>query len=289
MKTLKTEKIRNTKSKKGKKNWIKNIDIEEEQNKYISKLKENIIENNIVSMKDEELFTIETKPMTKLKAEFLNKKTKRPQEIRKTEKKILKRILVNEVKQSMFPQSNNNKGVIQTEMVDLWADENNTSKRKKPQSKPLISYPNVPLPHPGQSYNPDRNDLTNLLKKVVELNKPKLTINNPIPLNPADQLEFLSESEEADSQIEEKTNKQVNRKKTRTERNRIHEKKINRLKNKQEELKKKTKVEVNQIKSFKNFEKGYNRTLKSIEEQARIEQENKQTQLKLKSLGIAEE
>ena len=33
-----------------------------------------------------------------------------------------------------------------------------------------IVYPKVPLPHPGQSYNPSKNDLSNLLNKVVEMN-----------------------------------------------------------------------------------------------------------------------
>jgi len=35
----------------------------------------------------------------------------------------------------------------------------------------VLRYPKVPIPHPGQSYNPSKEDLTNLMVKIVDLNK----------------------------------------------------------------------------------------------------------------------
>ncbi len=57
----------------------------------------------------------------------------------------------------------------QKKSYDLWGSDNNATSKKKARE---IQYPKVPLPHPGQSYNPSRKDLKNLLVKVVENNRP---------------------------------------------------------------------------------------------------------------------
>jgi len=69
----------------------------------------------------------------------------------------------------------------------------------------VLRYPKVPLPHPGQSYNPSKEDLTNLLVKVVDLNKkPVATVGlfekKPEVVNEDEQM-FISESE-SDNEVE---------------------------------------------------------------------------------------
>ena len=56
----------------------------------------------------------------------------------------------------------------QNKIYDLWGSNNNTNRNI---NKPNLKYPKVPIPHPGQSYNPNKKDLNKLLTTVVENNK----------------------------------------------------------------------------------------------------------------------
>jgi len=58
-------------------------------------------------------------------------------------------------------------------VYDLW--ETNANNSSKISIEPL-KYPKLVIPHPGQSYNPNREDLKNLLHTIVENNKPKVNV-----------------------------------------------------------------------------------------------------------------
>jgi hypothetical protein len=61
----------------------------------------------------------------------------------------------------------------QKNSYDLWGVEEQVKKGTKSTAiKMEVNYPRVPLPHPGQSYNPSKEDLKHLLSKVVEFNRP---------------------------------------------------------------------------------------------------------------------
>ena len=133
------------KSKHGKKNWRKNIDIDAIEKKQQKKNKEEIIKQTISNLKDEELFTFDyTKPTQK----YLGRKKERKPKIRqisKNEQKKLKRI----IEANQRTQSNPIVEV-KRELLDIWGDNNDDNKKTK---KIEITYPLVPIPHPGQSYN----------------------------------------------------------------------------------------------------------------------------------------
>src|SRR5690242_12311926 len=83
------------KSKHGKKNWRKNIDISELEKKNLKKDQEMLIERDVQFMKDDELFQIDDQPMQNVKNSFLTKKTQRGQKknkISKNEERKIKRI-----------------------------------------------------------------------------------------------------------------------------------------------------------------------------------------------------
>jgi len=67
----------------------------------------------------------------------------------------------------------------QDEIYDLWSSN---SKRKIIAIEPL-KYPKVPLPHPGQSYNPQREDIKNLLLNIVENNRHKVEPEQPTKIS----------------------------------------------------------------------------------------------------------
>ncbi len=63
------------KSKHGKKNWRKNIDVSELEKKNIQKESEFLMEKDVQFMKDEDLFQIDMQPEGKGRNNFLNRKT----------------------------------------------------------------------------------------------------------------------------------------------------------------------------------------------------------------------
>jgi len=155
------------KSKHGKKNWRKNIDVTDIEKIENLRNQDKLDKNKIHQMKDEELFELDTK-----KKEFIGKKIKKKEEKDKKKKKLskmeqrkIKRIIENEKEKILLKKNENEK---KEEIYDMWGNEENNKNNILNKN---ISYPVVPLPHPGQSYNPNKKDLNHLLKKVVELNK----------------------------------------------------------------------------------------------------------------------
>jgi len=117
-----------------------------------------------------------------------------------------------------------------------------------------ISYPRVPLPHPGQSYNPSKNDLSNLLVKVTELNSIKI---EPIQTTESLEYEKFIEGEDVPEEFKISNNpaiKDENRK-TRKEKKKIHRIKMNALKEKEFKQKKINRIKINSVKSLRNIER----------------------------------
>ena len=137
-----------------------------------------------------------------------------------------------------------------------------------------ISYPVVPLPHPGQSYNPNKKDLNHLLKKVVELNK---KINNK-EVNKKKEINgnkiFKSEDEDEEeintSLIKISNNEPVSdlNRLTKKEKRIKEKKKVNKLIDKQNIENKKLKLEIGNMKGLKKL-------LKERKEYEKKEEEEK--------------
>ena len=138
------------KSKHGKKNWRKNIDVTDIEKIENLRNQDKLDKNKIHQMKDEELFEIDIN-----KKEFIGKKIKKKEEKDKKKKKLskmeqrkIKRIIENEKEKILLKKNENEK---KEEIYDMWGNEENNKNNILNKN---ISYPVVPLPHPGQSYNP---------------------------------------------------------------------------------------------------------------------------------------
>ena len=171
MLTIKNKKSK--KSKHGKKNWRKNIDVSEIEHSQQKLNQEKIKTQKIKEIKDNDLFELDTN-LDDLKQEkgkeksLIGKKTKRPKKFSKQEQRQIKRII--EISSSKAIQNNLKKDKEnENKIFDLWGSSTNDNSNKN--NKENLSYPKVPLPHPGQSYNPNKKDLNNLLTTVVENNK----------------------------------------------------------------------------------------------------------------------
>ena len=135
--------------------------------------------------------------MLRSKRKHFNEKPPKSQpKAKNQEDKKIKRILK---EKEIAPELK--KPEIKPEVYDLWGETN-----KKPLKirAPVVKYPKVPLPHPGQSYNPNKADLKNLLKKVVEVNKTK--IDEEVVPEPTIELEnnVFEESDEEEENLEGK-------------------------------------------------------------------------------------
>ena len=236
------------KSKHGKKNWRKNIDVVDIEKAENLRNQEKLDKNRIKQMSDEELFELNTN-----KKEFIGKKIKKKEEKKKKNKKLskmeqrkIKRIIEKEKEKVLFKKDENEK---KKEIYDMWGNEeeyNNNLSNKN------ISYPILPLPHPGQSYNPNKKDLNHLLKKVVELNK---KINNK-EVNKKKEINrnniFKSEDEDEDEEeintslIKISNNEPVSdlNRLTKKEKRIKEKKKVNKLIDKQNIENKKLKLEI---------------------------------------------
>jgi len=117
------------------------------------------------------------------------------------EERIVKRMVEN------YEKGEKGENSIKPKVVeDLWADESSENKNK---ITPIsLIYPKVPLPHPGQSYNPSKHDITNLLTKVVELNKLP-SIQEQISNQDLIQKHFSSDEEDSIIDEEEKNLKSL--------------------------------------------------------------------------------
>ena len=259
------------KSKHGKKNWRKNIDVSDIEKADNIRNQEKLDKNKIKQMKDEELFELDIK-----KKEFIGKKIKKKGEKEKKKKKLskmeerkIKRIIENEKEKILLKNDKNEK---KEEIYDMWEneEENNGVSNKN------ISYPVVPLPHPGQSYNPNKKDLNHLLKKIVELNKS--TYNKEENKNKKKEINanniFKNDDEDEEeintSLIKISNNEPVSdlNRLTKKEKRIKEKKKINKLIDKQNFENKKLKLEIGNMKGLKKL-------LKERKEYEKKEEEEK--------------
>jgi nucleolar protein 53 len=282
------------KSKHGKKNWRKNIDISELEANINKAEQEKLIDKALDYVKDEDMFTIDINPMArgvnKVKKDgLLNKKIKR-NKISKFEQVKIKRIA-----EKINKEDNNIEDKIREDVYNLWDDKNDNKEMKevKKIQYPKLSFPKVPIPHPGQSYNPSREDLSKLLYKIVDLNKKV----EPVTKTQSEIVEkkYYSDTDE-DEEYEEvqpyiANNPAVDetQRLTRKEKKRKIQTKLNKVK--QDELKriKENRIKLANEKSLKTIEKQRKKVLTEVEKKMKEDLEKKKLKEELLLTGIIEE
>lgn len=295
-------------STKGKKNWRKNIDVTEFDKKALKKLDQKIIEVNAKNMKDEDFFTLDVKPIETARQKLLREKSEKKKKVKKLsifEERKIKRMIKNKQSQNLKirvePLAENKKQE-QEKVYDLWGNqkESKESILKFPNSsvnlKKYIAYPKIPLPHPGQSYNPAEKDVKHLLDKVVEINKHLIKKFEPEQEKDIQPVK-LYESSDSEEEDEEEINFQVSNnpavddteRKTRKERKRLIQKKLNLIKEKEKILKKQKKKEISSSIGLKRHEKQQKKFLKEKEEKLLKEMQEKKEKEKLIKLGLIDE
>lgn len=277
----KMDKKKTKKSKHGKKNWRKNIDVSEIEKAKVKKNREDIIEKNVEKLKDEDIFDYDIAPDDKNK--ILGKKVERtkPKKVKKkskNEQRQIKRIVEREMeKKEEEPEEK------KQEVFDIWGDDN--TKSEKP-NKRQISYPAVPIAHPGQSYNPDKKDLNNLLHKVVDLNKHLVKEEKK---EDSTEIRNLYESDEESEDLPlanpVSNNPKVDdtNRKTRKEKRLKEIKKKNILKDKEDLRKKKARLDLHNSMSTKQVLKEQKKTeemKKKEKKEKMLEEKKKQSMLK---------
>ena len=198
----------------------------------------------------------------------------------KIEKKLIKRIIANNKSKAIL--NNAKKENNGDSIFDLWGEDNKDNKDNNKSKDNMnnivnsvdnkdnidnisntenpLNYPSVPLPHPGQSYNPDRRDLNQLLKSVVESNR-HLAKEEDSEKSENLQQDFASEEEseveKAPGNLRLSNNAAVSdsNRLTKRERRAKERKKRNKLKNKEEIEKKKMKVQINSVLGMKKIAK----------------------------------
>ena len=243
-------------SKHGKKNWRKNIDISDIEKSQQRLNQEKIKMQSIQNLKDEELFEVDNKDIEednknkKKDKSFLGNKIKREKKSSKQEERQIKRI----IEMSKFNENQKNKQEEkdnENKIYDLWGSNNNQKLNNTSSpfpNKSKLKYPKVPLPHPGQSYNPNKKDLNKLLSSVMENNR--YLVKNEEELSENDQNEdnnfFEDEKSEeikkpvANNEPVSDTNRLTKKQKRQKE-----IKKANILINRQQEEQKRIKIEIN--------------------------------------------
>jgi len=300
-------------STKGKKNWRKNIDVTEFDKKALKKLDDNIVKTNAKFMKDEDFFTLDVKPIESARQKLLREKSEKKKKVKKLsifEDRKIRRMIKNKEKiknektttnhQNNSLLNNNIKPEEKEKVYDLWGNDINSKSEsifKFPNSSlnqnKNIVYPKLPLPHPGQSYNPAEKDIKQLLNKVVETNK-HLVKNSSEELN---ELEPVQLYESSDSENEEILDFKIsnnpavddNERKTKKEKKRLIQKKLNLIKEKEKVLKKQKKKEISTALGLKRLEKKQKQFLKELEEKKLKDIQEKKEKEKLIKLGLIEE
>lgn len=279
------------KSTKGKKNWRKNIDISDIEKNNLKKDQEELIKRDIQFLKDEDLFVVDNEPTQGFKNEFLGKKTnkdKKPKKISRNEERKIKRIKEN------MQETSTEKNYSKNKIVDLWNDETQESLIKFPKVSPAatIKFPKLPIPHPGQSYNPSKQDITSLLHKIVDHNKRP----EPEVITAPEVLKF-DESESEDGEIDLENFKVANnpavddftQRKTKTEKNKSIQKKLNIIKERELKSKKDNKIKLANEKSLTRIEKERSLKLKELEEKKKEEKRNLREKEEMIKKGFIEE
>jgi hypothetical protein len=163
----------------------------------------------VQALEDSEIFTLTTGKKifylaTSKETTMLNQKRKKGNEtkgkkvIKNTEERKIKRI-EKEMKLSGIQESAEIKK--DEQIYDLWENEKKSQGNIK--LEPL-TYPKVVIPHPGQSYNPNREDLKNLLLTLIENEKPKVDMDQK-PIIDVDLKEgvFAESDEEVEKNLNE--------------------------------------------------------------------------------------
>ena len=270
---LTTSKGKSKKSKHGKKNWRKNIDISDIE-KSQQKLNQQKIKNQTIkNLKDQDLFELDEEDKNieqdnndkKKDKSLLNKKTKREKKPSKQEARQIKRII--ELSTTKAVQNNIEKEEVEKEkqnkIYDLWGTNNNTNinintNKTNSLNKPNLKYPKVPLPHPGQSYNPNKKDLNKLLTTVVENNKYLIKNEEEELSDENDNKNIFDDDEEsveiknpvANNEPVSDTNRLTKKQKRQKE-----IKKANKLMNKYQEQQKRIKIAINNALGAKKIAK----------------------------------
>ena len=254
------------KSKHGKKNWRKNInitDIEISENK--KKLKE-LKNKQLNNLKNEDLFELDLNTKFDNKNKILGNKTTR-NKISNYEQKLIKQYKNNKLLlQNQTIDNNNNNNLKENNNnnnnLDLWGDENSNSNIKNNNNNNKINYPSLVIAHPGQSYNPNNKDLNKLLNKVVNLNKENFLNKEEKEKNLNKKFDVIESESDSDSNIDKSNIKISNNppvtdknKLTKREKNLKEKKKKNKLKNKEDFIKKQMKIVIQNELSLKKIQK----------------------------------
>jgi hypothetical protein len=287
---------------KSSKQWRKNINIEDDIQKNIELLDndlKNKLNNINESKKNEFSFTIDPIGDNIIKNEinlkgFLNKKKHNENETDKVIDKVINRKINQKLKNQDFEKTvistNNN-------LIDLWEDQESTQKKIIHD----IKYPNIVLPHPGLSYNPNKDATKNLLSKIVNLNKDILVskdfhdYNHKITKKEVDIKNDIEDEEESDNDKEvtglnvEDINKKKTRRKTKTERNRKIQAKFNRFEEKKKVMKKKINQDIENITTFKRFKNIQKENKLKLQKETILEKKKRQEKENLLLLGDIDE
>jgi hypothetical protein len=303
------------KSTKGKKNW-KKIDVTDMEKKDQVHKQEQLLEKNFANMNDSDLFQIETAPIKSLKEKLLQQKTQRKKEkkVSKTEERFIKRKLHNE----QFNKNNNDKSKQNSSLINksvekdkaylMWSNDNNDNSNSKIKYPTLnnnsqTTYPKIPIPHPGQSYNPSKNDLSNLLHKVVALNKRPENLQKIeenlikeeliVQKFDNDNNSEIEENNDADNNVFKVSNNppvdDYNQRKPKKEKNRLIRKRLYQVKEKEIIKKKENRIKLASEKGLKRLEKERKINESMLHKQKEeVGRKKKEKELLLKS-GIIEE
>ena len=245
------------KSKHGKKNWRKNINISDiEQNQQILN-QEQIKNQKISNLKDADLFEIDNdlKKSNLKPQKLLGKKTKKPKKVSKQEQRQIKHIIESSKSKAVLNNPVQNKKQEENVIYDLWGNDNNDTTNKNKVSSPQLKYPKVPIPHPGQSYNPKKKDLNNLLAAVVENNKYLVSSPEPSSDESDDEVGWDEESEKITKPVANNEPVSDLNRLTKKQKKLKEKKKANKLINRQQEQNKRIKIAVSNILGMKKFEK----------------------------------
>lgn len=265
------------KSKHGKKNWRKNIDMTEIEIKENELNKEAMFEDSIKNKKADELYSIDNTSTQNIK--LLNKKTNRSEQKKEKRSKFETKMINQIMKNNKYNKSELKK---EDNEIDLWDDEDKNIKKEKE----TIIYPKVPIAHPGQSYNPEKKDVEQLLKKVVDLNKN--IIKEEIKDNKKEDKYYESEESSIENEIKVSNNPAVddsNRLSKKQKKDKFI-KKQNRLKNKHEIIQKQQKIIIFNSLSNKRLEKEKAKNIQLINQQKNKEKQELQNKKNLLKNGI---
>ncbi len=154
------------------------------------------------------------------------------------------------------------------------------------------------MPHPGQSYNPAEKDIKRLLKKVVEINQHLAKKDDSEPQKEIDPVKLYesSDSEEEEDEAAVRDFKVSNNpavddteRKTKKERKRLIQKKLNLFEEKVKMLQRQKKKEIAKSLGLKRVEKQQKKFLREQQEKKLKKLQEKKEKEKLIKLGLVEE